>query len=377
VQLVFYHPKFSPQIEVEGEQWPLAVDYTMPEAMLLSRTQPLFKMRWTALVNPTEMSRPHRLYLFDPYSPDRIPIIMVHGLRSTPLAWQQLTNELLGDPDILRHYQIWHYLYPTGFLFLTSAADFREEVEAVRRIVDPARHDFATQHMIVIGHSMGGLLARTLVTDSGDAMWDSTFAILLADLDPNLEGLAELRRMFYFQPQPYVKRVIFIAVPHRGSTTADSLVGRIVSGWVTLPKALHQFIANFQKAVPGLLKPEAAPLFKRGYPDGIQVLSPKTPGLVALAKLPIASGTPFHSIMGDRGLGGGTNSSDGVVTYASSHLAGAASETMVTADHGTCDNPEAIAEVKRILKLHVASIGSWEEIIAAGHKNQPEAEQVP
>lgn len=355
-QLVFYNPRLTPRLEVGGELRPLAADYTIPVAMLLSHTRPLLKTRWSALIHPVETLRPHRLYLFEPYSPDRIPIIMVHGLYSTPLAWQQLTNELLGDPEIRERYQIWHYLYPTGLPFLTSAADFRDEVEAVRRLVDPADHDFATHHMVVIGHSMGGLLARTLITDSGDGMWNSTFAIPLAQLDPHLEGVPELRRMFYFQAQPYVRRAIFIAVPHHGSRTADSLAGRLMSHWVTLPKTLHQFIANLQKAVPGLLKPETVPLFRRGYPDGIRVLAPQTPGLVALARLPVAAGTPFHSIIGDRGLGGGTNSSDGVVTYASSHLPGAQSETIVPVNHRACDKPATIAEVKRILKLHVAGL---------------------
>src|SRR5437773_65506 len=191
VKLVFYNPTLTPEIAVNGQSWPLAADFTMPGAMLLSRTRPLFKTRWTALVHPGETPRQHRLYLMQPYSPDRIPIIMVHGLRSTPLAWQELTNELMGDPILGRRYQMWHYLYPTGLPFLTSAADFRDELEAVREIVDPAGHDFAAQHMVVIGHSMGGLLARTLVTDGGDAIWDSTSAIPVSDLDSDLAQLPE------------------------------------------------------------------------------------------------------------------------------------------------------------------------------------------
>src|SRR6266516_64622 len=115
--------------------------------------------------------------------------------------------------------------------------------------------------MIVIGHSLGGLLARTLFTDSGDALWNSMFAIPISDLDPSLEQLHQLRRVFYFQPKPHIKRAIFIAVPHRGSKTADGLLGRFVSGQVALPDTLRQFIASLQKSVPGVLKPETAPLF--------------------------------------------------------------------------------------------------------------------
>jgi len=42
---------------------------------------------------------------------------------------------------------------------------------------------------------------------------------------------------------------------------------------------------------------------------------------------------PFHNIIGDRGLNGGTRSSDGVVPYSSSRLAGAESEKIVPVGH--------------------------------------------
>ena len=377
VSLVFYHPTFNPRIELGGARWPLAADYTLPGAMLLARTRPLFKTRWSALLRPAETSRPHRLYLFEPYSPDRIPVIMVHGLRSTPLAWQQLTNELLGDPELRRRYQIWHYLYPTGLPFLTSAADFRDELENVRRMVDPEGRDFATHNMIVIAHSMGGLLARTLVTDSGDALWNSTFAMPVSGIDPSLVQLPELRRMFYFQSKPYIKRAIFMAVPHRGSKAADSLFARLVARRVRLADDHHAFIYSLRTNLPALLKPEAAPLFAQGYPDSISVLSPATPGLVALAKLAIHPGTPFHSIIGDRGLGGGEKSSDGAVSYWSSHLSGANSEVIVPSGHRTYENPDAIAEVKRILRLHIAEFAEEAGSAPAGQRSAAAEQGLP
>ena len=352
-RLAFYNPVFTPEVELDACRCRLAADYTMPLAMLLSRTRPLFKTRWSALMHPMETPRPRRVYLLGPYSPDRIPVLMVHGLRSTPLAWKQLTNELLGDPEIRERYQFWHYLYPTGLPFLTSAADFREELEQVRKVVDPDGNDLATQHMIVVGHSMGGLLARTLVTDSGDAMWNSTFALPASGFEQDFEPISVLRRMFYFQPKPYVKRTIFIAVPHRGSKSADGLIGRIVSRRVHLPDKLHAFISDL-RTTPNLLKPEAAALFNRGYPDSIRVLSPRSERLMALAKLPIAESIPFHSIIGDKGSGRGEKSTDGVVPYSSAHLAGASSELIVPANHRIYDHPAAMAEVKRILKLHLS-----------------------
>jgi len=206
--------------------------------------------------------------------------------------------------------------------------------------------------MIVIGHSMGGLLAHTLVSDSGDALWNATFALPISKVDPNLKELPELKRLMYFEPKPYIKRVIFIAVPHRGSDMADGLLARYMARRVEMPDDLDKFAADLLKDAPGLMRPGAADLFVHGYPNSIEVLAPNSPELMALAKLPIDPAVPFHSIMGDRGLGGGTNSTDGVVPYWSSHLRGAASEAIVPSYHHAYDNPQAMAEVKRILLLH-------------------------
>jgi hypothetical protein len=59
--------------------------------------------------------------------------------------------------------------------------------------------------------------------------------------------------------------------------------------------------------------------------------------------------------VGDRGRGDTPNSSDGVVPYWSAHLDGAQSEKIVPSNHSTPLNPEAIAEVRRILHLHLKS----------------------
>jgi hypothetical protein len=69
-------------------------------------------------------------------------------------------------------------------------------------------------------------------------------------------------------------------------------------------------------------------------------------------KLPITPGIPCHSIIGDRGGGDTSNSSDGVVPYWSSHLQGARSELIVNSDHGAQYNQQAIREVERILKTY-------------------------
>jgi len=92
-------------------------------------------------------------------------------------------------------------------------------------------------------------------------------------------------------------------------------------------------------------------------PTSIKGLSPQNPFVQALAGIAIDRGVPFHSIIGDRGLGGGEQSSDGVVPYTSSHLAGAASELIVPADHAATAHPFTVREIKRILHLHLQQVG--------------------
>jgi hypothetical protein len=87
-------------------------------------------------------------------------------------------------------------------------------------------------------------------------------------------------------------------------------------------------------------------------PTGINDLSPQSPVLIALNKLPIEA--PYHSIIGDRGRGDTPNSSDGVVAYWSSHFEGAQSELIVPGSHRAYALPQTVTELKRILRLHLA-----------------------
>ena len=92
-------------------------------------------------------------------------------------------------------------------------------------------------------------------------------------------------------------------------------------------------------------------------PTSIKGLSSQNPMIQALAGIAVDRGVPFHSIIGDRGLGDGEQGSDGVVPYKSSHLEGAESELIVPSDHAATAHPLAVLEVKRILKLHLQQSG--------------------
>jgi hypothetical protein len=87
-------------------------------------------------------------------------------------------------------------------------------------------------------------------------------------------------------------------------------------------------------------------------PNSVDTLEPKDRFVLAVNKLPLTPGIPYHSIIGDRGRGDTPNSSDGVVPYWSSHLDGAQSELIVPSAHLALRNAEAIKEVARILRTY-------------------------
>jgi pimeloyl-ACP methyl ester carboxylesterase len=331
---------------------PIAADYTATLAVLFSHARKVAGSSFEAFIRPDNPRFATGIYLIHPYDPNKIPILFVHGLLSSPLSWQNLTNDLCSDPKILEHYQPWFFLYPTGQPVLESAAQLREELERTQRLFDPNGSAIASRHVVVVAHSMGGLLAHTLVSDSGDALWN-TFAnrpLNSLALPPNEKDL--VLKYFFFRHQPAIDRVIFLAVPHRGSYLAGGIVGSVGNRLIRHSHGPASVLKEFRTQYPGTLTPYFARISTRG-PTGLISLAPN-PLLDSLANLPIK--VPFHSIIGYLGDNELVESSDGVVDYESSHLDGAESEKIIPAGHAPLiAHPETVAEIKRILEENIGA----------------------
>ncbi len=90
-------------------------------------------------------------------------------------------------------------------------------------------------------------------------------------------------------------------------------------------------------------------------PNGIQNLSPDDAYLRVYGTLPIDPATPFDSVIGDIYGSDARPVGDGVVSYKSAHLDGAASETILRLGHQMHQKPAGIEEVHRILLDHLSS----------------------
>jgi len=270
-------------------------------------------------------------------------VIFVHGLQETAASWTPMLDTLRNDPWIRGHYQFWFFSYPSGYPYPYSAALFRQDLDGIDRAFPNHKR------VVLIGHSMGGMICRLMITDAGDKIWRTFFATPPAKTPLASDTRKLLEESLVFNRRPDVQRVIFISTPHRGSKLASGWIGRIGAALVRTPRP---FTSVYTSTKPLLVSDPAARTLKR-MPNSVDTLEPNDRFVQAVDKLPMTRGIPYHSIMGDRGRGDTPNSSDGVVPYWSSHLAGAQSELIVNSDHGAQYNPQAIREVARILKRNL------------------------
>lgn len=336
----------------------LAADFSAPIALYWKMTD-VSRFRLLGLFRPQKAVNVRGLSFNEPYDRDKIPVVLTHGLMSSPNTFANMVNRLLKDPEIRKHYQFWYFGYPTGIPWMLSAAEYRRALREVRAELDPRRRDANWDNMVVIGHSMGGLLTRYnlslepwrllkgLVSAEGEKLYFNKKYI--DEPMPN-KSFEAFRHSFYFRPLEEPKRAIFLATPHRGAPFADNWISAIGSAIINLPAQLVEEtvkIVTLQDDMFVLRTPDMIRNF-----TSIRQLSPKSLSIRNLSNVPLRD-IPVHSIVGDRGRNNTPRSSDGMVPYWSSHLGWSRSEKIVPHDHSVQDDPATAEEVGRILKLHL------------------------
>jgi pimeloyl-ACP methyl ester carboxylesterase len=340
-QLEFIDPLKTEKVSLNKHTFPLAADFDAPSAFLIARERPE-RLGLSRLMNPAAYADTAMLCQLQQFDPTRTPLIFVHGLQETGASWTPMIDTLRNDPWIREHYQFWFFSYPSGYPYPYSAALFRQNLDGIDRTFPNHKR------VVLIGHSMGGMICRLMVTDAGDKIWREFFGTPPAKTPMASDTRKLLESALVFNHRPDVQRAIFISTPHRGSDLARNWIGRFGASLVKTPEMFTSVYASTKPLL--IADPAARPLNR--IPNSVDTLEPNDRFVEAVNKLPITPGIPYNSIMGDRGRGDTPNSSDGVVPYWSSHLQGAQSELIVDSDHGAQYNPQAIREVERILKLH-------------------------
>jgi hypothetical protein len=182
------------------------------------------------------------------------------------------------------------------------------------------------------------------VTNTGRTLWNGILRDKADSVAKQVPPDSVIVRALVFRANPYVKRVIFIATPHRGSYLATLRISNVGAALIRMPTAL---VKQFDYHTMGLLR-QIDPSM-RSIPTSIQGLSPRSRLTTTLATIPPA--VPYDSIIGNRGRNREPvwKSSDGIVPYWSSHMDGAQTELIVPTGHDAFNNPAAVADIERIL----------------------------
>jgi pimeloyl-ACP methyl ester carboxylesterase len=335
-----------------GGSGPLANDPlwlpAVPDAIAAVGTK--YAERFAA--GPAFHFEPIGLSMVHPYARGKVPVVFIHGLGGTPESWARMIDWLEANPIIRDHYQLWTFGYATGEPILYSASLLRQSLHRARTQYDPAKTDAAFDRMVLIGYSMGGILAKVMAEDSRSVLWEKISSQPVEELVGPAESREVLRRAFIFNAEPEVRRVVFIATPHRGSRV-DQRAIHWLGSWLNQPldslRKVHQSLLDSNQ--PGFFRKS----FRQSLPSSVDQLAWEHPTLMSLFDLHVDSRVTFHSIIADVNdppVAGGT---DGFVPYASSHIDGASSELIVSSGHLCQANPLVIGECERILMENLAT----------------------
>jgi len=345
-------PEADNKVEVEGQSVPLESEFTAVLAYSLADS-PIWSQEYRRFFTPLKFGRDDdaQLYASVPHRPGRIPVVFVHGTASSFGRWAEMYNRLAADRRLRDRYEFWFFSYNSGAPVSWSSMLLRESLRRAVQLLDPTGGDPAMQQMVVIGHSQGGLLTKMTVVDSGSRFWDMNWSKPPEALDVSPETRDVLRRWGFVKPLPFVKRVIFLATPHRGSPLTVGRIAAWVGGYVTTPLQLAAVVGDVAVHNKDAFALSSAYSLSRA-PTSMDQMNPRNPFLRTLADLPIAPGVTANSIVAVQGTGPVEEGSDGVVPYTSAHLEGVESEVVIRSSHTVQDQPGAVEEVRRILLLH-------------------------
>ena len=356
--LEFFDPLSVNEVRIANHWVPLETDLTTPLAYYLDKPQ--FRTRNienASLFRPGSVEQTRGLYMLEPYDPNRIPVLMVHGLWSSPRTWMDMFNDLRSFPELRERYQFWFYLYPSGQPFWISATQMRKDLKELRDKFDPGHRDAKMDQMVLVGHSMGGLISRLQTIDSGDDFWRIVSDQPSRELRGDSEQRNRLVSTLFFKPNQSIRRVVTIGTPHRGSIFANDLTRWLARKLIKLPSMTVSTTENLVRSNPQLFRDTDLLTMA----TSVDSLAPDSPIFPVMLRAKYAPDVRFHNIVGvlqnpnviQKKVGRG----DGVVAYESATMPDTESELIVDAEHTVIHmTGQAIFEVRRILLEHLTQL---------------------
>ncbi len=351
--LELYDPRDSNRFIVATGHLPLEADISTPLAWFL--TDPKKSLLDTFAFFRTDKAQElEGLYMVQPYDPNRIPVLMVHGIWSSPITWMEMFNDLQSDPEIRSKYQFWFYMYPTGQPLTFAAAGLRDRLKELRLRCDPYGQNEKLDQMVVVGHSMGGLMSYLMTVDSEDKLWNALSRIPVNQIQANDQAHSEIQRVFFFESDRSIDRIVTIASPFNGSGYANMFTRWLGGSLVSLPNTTSElsqliFRQNNQSVWDRMFAPRTS----------LDSLNKNSAILKLVSETTVPEGVKHHNIAGFKNNDTLKDGTDGVVKLRSAIRPNVDSEIKIKAAHSEVHRqPAAIAEVRRVLLEHLQELNS-------------------
>lgn len=344
----------SAELSFKSASYPLLYDAASSYLWLMQQAK-LAELELPGLFNAELADNKLGIYSVTPLQKNKQPLLMIHGLNSSPLICYELTMALLQDEELKQRYQIWHAFYPSGPPPFYNSMRLRKKLDELHQQLKTEGGTDVLDQMLVVGHSMGGVISKTLIQTTDYLLWDLSFTQRPEQLGYAQQELDKVKDIFIFNARPYIDKVVFLDTPHGGSESSESVLAKMAGWFINLPKNFTLLLSNF------ILKlgPDKITLPMREYltgsgPHSVQVLSPRHPLLQGLNKLDYQN--PVYSIIGSDGAlsckdeKSCSQISDGVVPFFSAHQSKAVQEIIVPSNHNSYQSPQAIEFLLQVLR---------------------------
>jgi hypothetical protein len=310
---------------------------------------------WLGFVSAKEAEKRRGVFAVGGISQTKIPIIMIHGLNSDPLIWRHLTMAILNEPSLIEKHQVWHVYYPSGPPPFYNAARTRANLLSM---VEALGNPELAKEAVIVGHSMGGVIAKLLATNAEFELWDVAFTKRPSEVI-RPENIP-VKDIFMFEPVFENNTVFFLDTPFKGSEVANSAIGYIGAFLVSLPSEFTQLFQDFIDRVgPDILTDKMRPFLIDYGPNSVHVLRPGHPLMDTLYDMSVVGDS--YAIIGSDGRLlcddeiSCASISDGVVSYSSANYLFANENIIVPSSHNSFKSEQAIAFIVERLKKKITA----------------------
>ena len=343
------------ELKFTSASYPLLYDAASSYLWLMQQAK-LADLELPGLFNAELADNKLGVYSVTPLQKNKQPLLMIHGLNSSPLIWYELTMAVLQDEELKQRYQIWHAFYPSGPPPFYNSMRLRKKLDELHAMLKASGGTRQLDEIVVVGHSMGGVISKTLIQNTDYLLWDLSFTERPEQLGHAQREMDKVKDIFIFSARPYIDKVVFLDTPHGGSESSESVIAKIASWFINLPKNFTLLMSNFiLKLGPDkITMPMREYLNGGGGPHSVQVLSPRHPLLQGLNKLEYQR--PVYSIVGSDGPlscqdeKSCSQISDGVVPFFSAHQSKAVQEIIVPSNHNSYQSPPALEFLLQVLR---------------------------